>query len=142
MGPDKPGKITASPIYYLFQPHISRDQRWIAFEAIRDTTGARESTVFVVSARGGPWIRITNGQQWDDKPVWSPDGKVLYFVSGSGGFYNVWGIYFDANQGKPLGTPFRVTAFDTPMAGRPSGQQGVLEINLEAALPPGFSVHQ
>ena len=65
-------------------------------------------------AAGGPWIRITEGKHWDDKPRWSPDGKTIYFVSGRGGFFNVWGIRFDATNGKPVGEPFRVTAFETP----------------------------
>ncbi len=31
-----------------------------------------------------------------------------------GGFFNVWGIRFDPNKGKPAGEPFRVTAFEKP----------------------------
>ena len=50
----------------------------------------------------------------DDKPRWSPDGKTIYFVSDSGGFFNVWGIRFDAAAGKPVGLPFRVSHFDSP----------------------------
>jgi hypothetical protein len=65
-------------------------------------------------AAGGPWTRITDGKHWDDKPRWSPDGRKIYFVSGRGGFFNVWGIHFDFSKGKPVGEPFRVTAFENP----------------------------
>ena len=65
-------------------------------------------------ATGGPWIRITDGKHWDDKPRWAPDGKTLYFVSSRGGFFNVWGIRFDPAKGKVVGDPFRVTAFESP----------------------------
>ena len=67
-----------------------------------------------MAASGGPWIRITDGKHWDDKPRWSPDGKTIYFVSGRHGFFNVWGIRFDAVKGKPVGDPFQVTSFENP----------------------------
>ena len=56
----------------------------------------------------------TDGQHWDDKPRWSPDGTIVYFLSGQGGFYNVRGIHFDSAKGKPIGDSFRVTNFNTP----------------------------
>ena len=56
----------------------------------------------------------TDGKHWDDKPRWSPDGKKIYFVSGRTGFFNVWGINFDSSKGRPVGEPFRVTAFENP----------------------------
>ena len=34
------------------------------------------------------------------------------FVSGRGALFNVWGIHFDPAQGKPIGEPFRVSAFE------------------------------
>jgi Tol biopolymer transport system component len=105
-------KVTSSPAYDLFQCRFSPDGRWIIFEAWRKESG--ESTLYVIAATGGPWIRITNGKHWDDKPRWSPDGKTIYFVSGRDGFFNVWGIHFDAVKGKPLGDPFRVTWFESP----------------------------
>ena len=38
----------------------------------------------------------------------------IYFVSGREGFFNVWGIRFDAVKGKPVGDPFQVTSFESP----------------------------
>ena len=55
-----------------------------------------------------------NPKHWDDKPRWAPDGKTLYFVSGRGGFFNVFGIRFDPAKGKAIGDPFRVTSFESP----------------------------
>ncbi|HYU44910.1 MAG TPA: winged helix-turn-helix domain-containing protein [Terriglobales bacterium] len=105
-------KITSSPASALYQCHFSPDGRWIVFEAVRNSPV--ESILYVMAATGGPWIRITDGKHWDDKPRWSPDGKTIYFVSGRGGFFNVWGIRFDAVKGKPVGDPFRVTSFESP----------------------------
>jgi hypothetical protein len=39
---------------------------------------------------------------------------MIYFVSGRGGFFNVWGTHFDPSQGKLIGEPFAVTKFESP----------------------------
>ncbi len=105
--------IASNPAYQLFQPHISPDSRWIAFEAVVNSPNP-ESALYVVSVSGGPWTRITDGRHWDDKPRWSSDGRTIYFVSGPGGFFNVWGTRFDPVAGKPVGQPFQVSHFDSP----------------------------
>ena len=107
-------KIAADPKYDLWQPHLSPNGRWIVFQAGATDPAAAESALYVVSAEGGPWTRITEGKHWDDKPNWSPDGKTIYFVSGRGGFYNVWGIHFNPASGKPVGQAFKVSQFDGP----------------------------
>ena len=104
--------IISNPAYELWQGHYSSDGRWIVFEAVKDQTMRLESTIYVMAVAGGPWIRITDGKHWDDKPRWSPDGRVIYFVSERGGFFNVWGVHFDPAKGGPVGDPFPVTALD------------------------------
>jgi WD40-like Beta Propeller Repeat len=59
-------------------------------------------------------MRVTDGQFWDDKPRWSPDGKTIFFLSSRTGFLNVWGIRFDAELGRAQGQPFQVTSFANP----------------------------
>lgn len=108
--------VLSDPAYDLFQSRFSPDGRWIVFEALPSKSGeaASESAIYVAPAAGGSWIRITDGKRWDDKPHWSPDGKVIYFVSGRTGFFNVWGVRFDPDNGKTVGAPFPVTVFDNP----------------------------
>jgi Tol biopolymer transport system component/DNA-binding winged helix-turn-helix (wHTH) protein len=106
-------KIVSMPGYYLFQPNVSPDGRWIVFNAMKDQSTRSESTLYVMPATGGPWIRITDGKHWADKPRWAPDGKTLYFVSCRDGFFNVWGMHFDSARGIVVGDPFRITAFDS-----------------------------
>jgi Tol biopolymer transport system component/DNA-binding winged helix-turn-helix (wHTH) protein len=114
-------KITSNPAFHLFQGQFSPDGRWIVFEAVKQPpTPNAESALYILPATGGPWTRLAEGQHWDDKPRWSPDGKTIYFVSDRGGFFNVWGIHFDAAKGKPVGEPFRVTAFESPALMLPS----------------------
>jgi DNA-binding winged helix-turn-helix (wHTH) protein/dipeptidyl aminopeptidase/acylaminoacyl peptidase len=107
-------KIISDPKYNLCQPHFSPNARWIVFEAVANSPTIAESALYVVPAAGGAWTRITDGKHWDDKPRWSPDGKTIYFVSGRDGFFNVWGIHFNPAEGKPVGEPFRVSAFEGP----------------------------
>jgi len=105
--------IASHPEYNLWQARFSRDHRWISFCAAK-ATEAGVSTIYVAPASGGQWVRITEGKYFDDKPRWSSDGKILYFVSSRTGFFNVWGIQFDPGAGQPVGEPFRVTTFESP----------------------------
>ncbi len=107
-------KIASDPAYDLYQSRFSPDGRWVVFEGVRNTPTGLESALYVVSAAGGPWMPISHGKHWDDKPRWSPDGRTIYFVSDRGGFFNVWAIRFDSAEGKPVGEPFRVTSFESP----------------------------
>jgi Tol biopolymer transport system component len=104
--------ITSHPAYNLFQARFSPDDRWVCFNALKP---GNVSVIYCVSSSGGEWTRITEDNGSSDKPHWSPDGKAIYFLSNRGtGFFNVWGIRFDSEQGKPIGDPFRVTSFDSP----------------------------
>ncbi len=107
-------RLLSDSAYDLSQPHFSQDGRWIVFQAVRDLPTTLESTLYVTSASGGPWIPVTEGKHWDDKPRWSPDGRTIYFVSGRSGFFNVWGIHFDPVQGKPTDEAFAVSKFESP----------------------------
>jgi Tol biopolymer transport system component/DNA-binding winged helix-turn-helix (wHTH) protein len=107
--------LISDAAYDMYQARFSPDERWIAFEALpKSNNQYSESAVFVRATSGGPWIRITDGKRWDDKPHWSPDGKMIYFLSGRSGFYNVWAIRFDPVRGVSLGDPFPVTTLDNP----------------------------
>ncbi|MDH4283568.1 MAG: hypothetical protein OEV36_13010, partial [Myxococcales bacterium] len=115
-------KITDSAEFNLWNASMSPDGKWVCLQATRPgpqaathATGAEVSgpmsKLAVVSARGGPWIEITDGTFWDDKPRWSADGRLLYFFSDRGGLFNVWAIAFDSTKGERTGDPFPVTTF-------------------------------
>jgi len=103
--------LTTSEEYNMWQTRFSPKERWIAFNAVHKENQTQPSTIYVIPASGGEWTRITEGKYWDDEPRWSPDGKILYFGSNRTGFFNVWGIHFNSDTGKPVGEPFRVTVF-------------------------------
>lgn len=104
--------IASNPEYNLWQGRFSPDGRWISFNAF-NATDPSVSTVYMISASGGEWVKLTEGRYWDDKPRWSPDGKAIYFVSNRTGFFNVWKVRIDPASGKPLDQPTRVTDFES-----------------------------
>jgi serine/threonine protein kinase len=48
-------------------------------------------------------VRVTSDPVLHWNPVWSPDGKYLYFGSDSDGTLNLWRIPVDEDTGKPVG---------------------------------------
>jgi Tol biopolymer transport system component/DNA-binding winged helix-turn-helix (wHTH) protein len=107
-------KVVSSPDHSLFQSHMSPNGRWIAFEAIKEQPEGLESRLYTISTAGGSWNAVTDGRQWDDKPRWSPDGKLLYYLSNRGANFNVWALRFDPVVGKTIGEPFEVTSLNNP----------------------------
>jgi Tol biopolymer transport system component len=99
----------------LWQSRFSPDGHWIVFEAEAFQPAAHKSAIYATPAAGGErWRTITEGKHWDDKPRWSPDGRIIYYLSERRGFFNVWGIRFDPVNGRTEDEPFQVTSFDNP----------------------------
>jgi len=99
--------------YSAFNARFSPDEKWICFIGIKNDD-AGDGAIFVIPAGGGEWIRFTEGNDFNDKPRWSPDGRMIYFISNRTGFFNVWGRRFDTTTGQPAGEAVRVTNFESP----------------------------
>lgn len=123
--------VTFRPGYNLWQGRFSPDGNWICFNATKfaGAPGATGSTIFVVPATGGDWVRISEEESWSDKARWSPEGKTIYFVSSRTGFLNVWGRRFDPVRGQPVGELFQVASFENPSRTIPY-EIGTFEISL------------
>lgn len=102
--------IASDPSRNLMCQRFSPNERWISFMAVAQPR-SDVSTIFVMPAGGGPWIKVTAGDSYDDKPRWSPDGRVLYYLSARDGTLNLWGRRFDPDTGTTVGDAFRVTSF-------------------------------
>ena len=61
--------------------------------------------IATVSADGGEPVVITNDDFSDWNPVWSPDGKFLYFASDRSGSMSLWRVAIDEATGKVAGEP-------------------------------------
>lgn len=106
-------QIASDPARSLICQRFSPDERWISFMAT-DSRRPGTSTLYIMPAQGGAWIPVTSGRSYDDKPRWSADGRILYYISDRGGPIDVWGQRIDPATGTPAGDPFKVTGFDDP----------------------------
>jgi len=61
--------------------------------------------IATISAEGGSPVSIVQGDSIDWNPVWSPDGKFLYFASDRGGSMNVWRVAVSEQTGEAAGAP-------------------------------------
>ena len=91
------------------QPHYSPNKLRIVFWSRPTRAGQRED-IWTIPAQGGQAVRITNGSTTDVNPIWSPEGKYLYFSSSRGGSVNVWRVPVDEKTGATQGEPVAVTA--------------------------------
>jgi dipeptidyl aminopeptidase/acylaminoacyl peptidase len=69
-----------------------------------DRYGQREH-IWTIPVSGGEPVAVTDGSSTDLNPVWSPDGKYLYFSSNRGGSSNIWRVLIDEDTGVLTGAP-------------------------------------
>lgn len=111
---ERPGMGTqwlGDPEQSFYSPRFSPDGRWIAFVA--RTPPERHRLVIVPfrkQAAGSrhEWISLEGSGYWVDKPRWSPDGNLLYFLSDRDGSVCVWAQRLSATDKRPSGEPFPV----------------------------------
>ena len=73
---------------------ISPDGRTIIFDLLGD--------LYTLPFRGGKVKQLTTGISYDAQPVYSPDGRMIAFVSDRGGSENLWVANFDGSNPKQL----------------------------------------
>ena len=117
--------------YELLRGIVSPDERWIAFHV---ALSQNRSSVFVAPLRQVPapesdWIRVTEGSGMDYWPFWSPDGRLLYFLSHRDGFRCIWAQPLNLETKHPVGSPISVlhihSARRSLLNWRSSGEMGM-----------------
>ena len=98
--------VLEHPTYELSRDILSPDERWIAFHVPAVQTG---HSVFIAPlgqqpAPEGDWIRVTRSGM-DSWPFWSPDGRLLYFLSHRDGSRCVWAQPLDHATKQPSACP-------------------------------------
>jgi Tol biopolymer transport system component len=118
----------------FWQGVLSPNGRWLAFVpgVLTEPDRGRLAVVPFDSASTAPWTEISPDSAWLDKPRWSPDGRLLYFIArGAAGFFDLAATRFDPDRGTPVGAPFTLTHFDSP-AMMISNDLGHTEIGISA----------
>jgi serine/threonine protein kinase/WD40 repeat protein len=84
------------------QPQCSPSGARLAYWAI-DLDGHRD--IWTLPVSGGQPVRITSDAFLNWNPVWSPDGRYLYFCSNRGGNTGIWRVPIKEASGETRGAP-------------------------------------
>lgn len=64
-----------------------------------------QTDIWTMPVGGGEAVRVTDDTFADWSPIWSPDGRHVYFCSDRSGNWNVWRVAVDEATGAVLGKP-------------------------------------
>ncbi|HEY9422133.1 MAG TPA: hypothetical protein VIW92_12020, partial [Thermoanaerobaculia bacterium] len=65
--------------------------------------------LWTIPVDGGSPATVVDDAFYNWNPVWSPDGRFLYFASNRSGSMNLWKVAFDERSGRVLSTPQPIT---------------------------------
>lgn len=91
--------ILSNPKQSYTNPCVSPDGKWVVFQANTKSPNYRKKNLDIYVARidGSDITQLTHHPALDCCPVFSPDGKYIYFISSRGnndGYFNVWRMNF------------------------------------------------
>jgi dipeptidyl aminopeptidase/acylaminoacyl peptidase len=113
-------------IQTVHEPQLSPDAQWVAYTVDKSSlkTDKNESRIWMISASGGEPLAMTAEGVSSSHPRWSPDGKLLAFLSErKGGQTQVWLLNRQGGEAQQLSdTPQDVEDF----AWAPDGRRMVL----------------
>jgi Tol biopolymer transport system component/predicted Ser/Thr protein kinase len=101
------------------QPRVSPHAMRIAFWSLPSDAATKRAPPPGVAANRDIWtidvngehpVRVTTHDANDWNPVWSPDGRWLYFLSNRSGSMNLWRVAIDESSGVVSGEPQSLTA--------------------------------
>jgi serine/threonine protein kinase len=72
-------------------------------------SGTRQMDVVTVDVASGEIVPLLTDSAMEWSPVWSPDGRFVYFTSDRSGSMNLWRFAMDEESGRALGNPEPLT---------------------------------
>jgi eukaryotic-like serine/threonine-protein kinase len=123
----------------IYQPAWSPGGGRIAYWS--NVMGQRD--LETVSVSGGDRVKVTNDLALDWAPVWSTDGRFLYFASDRGGAMGLWRVAIDEASGRSQGDPEPVATgvdvdMDLPHLSR-DGNTLIFRSKIESVNPASVS---
>jgi Tol biopolymer transport system component len=96
------------------QPRVSPHARRIAFWSLPTDGDLKQFSgstrdIWTIAVDGSNAVRVTTDDANDWNPIWSADGRWLYFLSNRAGSMNLWRIAIDETTGLPAGAPQALT---------------------------------
>jgi len=101
------GKITKISDGDAVQPCWSPDGKRIVYWGLPHGTGKR--VMYTIPAAGGEPVALNDDDYINWSPVFSSDGRRLYFTSNRGGTMDLWHMPIDPATGRAVGEPQPIT---------------------------------
>jgi serine/threonine protein kinase len=107
--------MISSARYNLDKARFSPRGNWIAVTAANARSDRAQ--IFAIPLQDGKpapesaWVPITNGNYWDDNPVWTERGDAVLFYSRRDGFGCIWRQAVNLTTRRPEGAPTEVLGF-------------------------------
>lgn len=127
--------VLAGAKWPLYQSRFSPDGKWLVFG---EAVGYSTSRLFITPLGNGvagpesEWIPIADTNGWCDKPRWSPDGGLIYFISHRDGYRCLWAQRVAQDTKRPIGEPFAVAHFHSARLSMKNVGTAFLEIDVAA----------
>lgn len=88
----------------ISDPQVSPDGKWIVF-ALRKTDleeNRGRTDLWLIGCDGITLRQLTAHPQNDTNPIWMPDSKTIFFISGRSGSSQVWRIRIDGGEAEQV----------------------------------------
>lgn len=115
----------------ISEPALSPDGQQVAFtvQAVDLANNTKPTQIYVVPIAGGAPRQLTREGTANGRPKWSPDSKLIYFVSNRGGSSQIWAMNADGTD------PQQITKLSTEASGTLVAPDGQHLVFLSSVYP-------
>jgi dipeptidyl aminopeptidase/acylaminoacyl peptidase len=105
--PQQVGPFTVNDLIAMDRvggPQVSPGGEWLAFTVseLDREANRRRTDIWVVGADGSGLRRLTSHEASDFNPLWSPDGRSIWFISTRSGSSQVWRKQIDGGEAEQV----------------------------------------